>query len=66
MSECRAPTASKMATDILHGTFSLSYLATHTIAGGNSNKDLTDQDVVQGVIGRPAVYGVFCRYFCLC
>jgi len=66
MSEHRAQTATKMTTNILHDSFSLSYLATQTIAGGDSDKDAMDQD-----IGRPAVCGVSCRHFvfvkkCLC
>lgn len=51
MAERRAQSATKMASDILHGTFSFTYLSTHTIAGGNNDKAALHPDIVQGVIG---------------
>jgi len=48
MAERRAQSATKMASNILHGTFSLTYLSTHTIAGGNNDKTALHPDIVQG------------------
>lgn len=50
--ERRAQSATKMTSEILHGTFSVAYLATHTIAGGNSDKAMMEPEIVQGVIGK--------------
>lgn len=59
----RAVTATKMACDILHGTYSLQYLASHTIAGGNSNKTSLDQAIVQGVVGNYIRHSVLFYFY---
>jgi len=65
MIERRATTATKMACDILHGTHSLEFLASHTTAGRNSNKASLDLKIVQGVIGNvPHTWLLFS--ICLC
>ena len=68
----RTQCASKMAADILHGMFTKEFLASHTIAGGNSAEKSLDPELVPALIGngifsfqkREPVLLHFCVYQC--
>jgi hypothetical protein len=41
-----------MACDVMHGMFSDVYMATHTVAGGNSKKTAMNRNLVDQIIGN--------------
>jgi hypothetical protein len=45
-------TATKFVNDLMHGTFSLQYMATHTVAGGNANKTSIDEAIAGEIISK--------------
>jgi hypothetical protein len=44
--------ASQLVNDILHGMYDKAYLANHTVAGGNSSKEVMDAEVVKAISGE--------------
>ena len=45
---------SKMVNDIMHGIYTLQYMATHSLAGGGHDKPALEEDIVQRIIGTLA------------
>jgi len=41
-----------MTSDILHGMFDVNYLATHTLAGGNGEKEPIEPSVIKAILGN--------------
>jgi len=50
--ERRAQSATRMTSDILHGMFDVNYLATHTLAGGNGEKEPIEPSVIKAILGN--------------
>jgi hypothetical protein len=50
-SRANRATYQKMTNDLLHGLFSLEYLAQHTLAGGNDSKEKLPEDIVARITG---------------
>jgi len=47
----RATTGTRLAADLLHGMYDTTFLAMHTLKGGNSAKEALDPAFVAALIG---------------
>ncbi len=52
VAKANTASATKMTNDILHGLFTLEYLSSHSVCGGNASKESLDEELVEEIISK--------------